>query len=100
MAKRLAEDNNLDLRLVSGSGPAGRVTKDDVTAYLERGQPAPADGPDRQAAEHREDRAVEYDARPAAPAAAAPPPPRLRRAPAAPTLLRPSPPVAPKSGCR
>ena len=73
VAKRLAEDNKLDLRLVSGSGPAGRVTKDDVTAYL--GQQSSSVGPDRQAAEHREDRAVEYDAPPAAPAAAPPPRP-------------------------
>ena len=83
VAKRLAEDNKLDLRLVSGSGPAGRVTKDDVTAYLDRGQPAPAGASDRQAAEHREDRAVEYDSRPAA--LTAPPAPRPVAPPSAPS---------------
>ncbi len=40
LAARVAQDNKLDLQQVTGSGPGGRVTKDDVTSYL--GQPAPA----------------------------------------------------------
>ena len=86
MAKRLAEDNNVDLRLVMGSGPAGRITKDDVANHLERSQEAPAtaDALSRQKLEHAEDRAVEYDSRPAPTA-----PPATPTAPA-----RPTPPVA------
>ena len=95
VAKRLAEDNKLDLRLVTGSGPAGRVTKDDVTTYLERGQAvAPASAPSPQAAEHAADRAVEYSSRPSAPAASVPAAP----APAAPP--RPAPPAAPEPSGR
>ena len=42
LAARLAEDNKLDLQQVKGSGPGGRVTKDDVTAYLGQSVPPPA----------------------------------------------------------
>lgn len=42
LAARLAEDNKLDLQQVKGSGPGGRVTKDDVTAYLGQSVPPPS----------------------------------------------------------
>ncbi len=42
LAARLAEDNKLDLQKVVGSGPGGRVTKDDVTSYLGQSAPPPA----------------------------------------------------------
>lgn len=52
---RLAQENNLDLSLVKGSGEGGRITKKDVLAYLARretsaapapvGQPAPWETP-------------------------------------------------------
>jgi len=42
LAARLAEDNKLDLQQVKGSGPGGRVTKDDVTSYLGQSAPPPA----------------------------------------------------------
>lgn len=41
LAARLAEDNKLDLQKVVGSGPGGRVTKDDVTSYLGQSAPSP-----------------------------------------------------------
>ena len=41
LAARLAEDNKLDLQQVKGSGPGGRVTKDDVTSYLGQSAPPP-----------------------------------------------------------
>ena len=34
LAKRLAEEQGVDLRLVKGTGPGGRITKEDVEAYL------------------------------------------------------------------
>lgn len=34
LARKLAEDKGYDLRLISGSGPGGRVVKDDVEAYV------------------------------------------------------------------
>ena len=39
LAQALASDNKVDLALVRGTGPAGRITKEDVTGYL--GQSAP-----------------------------------------------------------
>ncbi len=37
VAGRLAKEHAVDLAQVNGSGPGGRITKDDVAAYLERG---------------------------------------------------------------
>jgi len=34
LARRLARDNQVDLRQVRGTGPAGRIVKEDVEAYL------------------------------------------------------------------
>ncbi len=34
LVRRIAKDNNLDLSLISGTGPGGRITKDDAFAYL------------------------------------------------------------------
>ncbi|MGB9586513.1 MAG: E3 binding domain-containing protein, partial [Anaerolineales bacterium] len=34
LARRLAQEANLDLKFISGSGPHGRITKADVEAYL------------------------------------------------------------------
>jgi len=34
MARKLARENNIDIALVSGTGPAGRVTKNDVLSYV------------------------------------------------------------------
>lgn len=41
VARRIAEERDLDLRQVTGSGPGGRIRKADVEAFIERG-PAPA----------------------------------------------------------
>ena len=45
-AKRVAKEHNVDLSKVKGSGPGGRVQKEDVLAYIEaskvKGQPAVA----------------------------------------------------------
>ena len=62
LVRKMAKEHDLDLRQVPGSGSAGRITKDDVVSYLEKG--APATSPK------------------ATPAAAAPPAPA--KAPAAP----------------
>jgi pyruvate dehydrogenase E2 component (dihydrolipoamide acetyltransferase) len=37
VAKRIAEENNLDLSLIKGSGPGGRIVKRDVTQLIETG---------------------------------------------------------------
>jgi 2-oxoisovalerate dehydrogenase E2 component (dihydrolipoyl transacylase) len=39
--RKLVQDNNLDLSQIAGTGPGGRVTREDVQAYL-ASKPAPA----------------------------------------------------------
>jgi pyruvate dehydrogenase E2 component (dihydrolipoamide acetyltransferase) len=62
IVRRLAQENNLDLSRIEGTGPAGRIVERDVRAALERGD-AKADG-----------RAAEAEAPEAAPAPPAPEP--------------------------
>ena len=46
LVRKIAKDNNLDLRQVSGTGSAGRITKEDILGYLAKGAPtAPASKP-------------------------------------------------------
>ena len=68
LVRKIAKDNNLDLTQVSGTGAGGRITKTDVTSFLEKhsagtGAPvaAPASAPAPQPAA--------VPAKPAAPAA-------------------------------
>jgi pyruvate dehydrogenase E2 component (dihydrolipoamide acetyltransferase) len=42
LVRRIAKENNLDLRKVKGSGSAGRITKEDVLAYLAGGDTSKA----------------------------------------------------------
>jgi pyruvate dehydrogenase E2 component (dihydrolipoamide acetyltransferase) len=42
LVRRIAKENNLDLRKVKGSGSAGRITKEDVLSYLAGGGAAKA----------------------------------------------------------
>jgi 2-oxoisovalerate dehydrogenase E2 component (dihydrolipoyl transacylase) len=42
--RRLAEEHDIDPSRLEGSGEGGRVTRDDVLAFLERRQAAPGDG--------------------------------------------------------
>jgi 2-oxoisovalerate dehydrogenase E2 component (dihydrolipoyl transacylase) len=45
LVRRLAEEHQVDLSGIRGTGMGGRITKDDLLSYLaERGQPAPAVG--------------------------------------------------------
>ncbi|HEX7049617.1 MAG TPA: dihydrolipoamide acetyltransferase family protein [Longimicrobiales bacterium] len=64
VVRRIAAEHGVDLSEVPGTGQAGRVTKQDIMAFLEQRQAAPA--------------------APAAPAPAAPAAPAAPRAPAAP----------------
>jgi 2-oxoisovalerate dehydrogenase E2 component (dihydrolipoyl transacylase) len=40
--RKRARDAGVDLRAVAGSGPAGRITQDDLSAYLDNGGSSPA----------------------------------------------------------
>ena len=47
LVRRLAKEHNVDLRMVSGTGQGGRVTKEDIQAFIERqktGAPTPTMG--------------------------------------------------------
>lgn len=42
VAKRVAEENNVDLSKVEGTGPSGRVTKEDVEVHIQKEAARPA----------------------------------------------------------
>ncbi len=42
LVRKIASEHNVDLRQVQGSGAGGRVTKDDILAFVERAKTAPA----------------------------------------------------------
>lgn len=53
LARRMAEDAGVDIARIEGSGPGGRVVKNDVQAVIDAGGPEPeeaAETPDRAAA--------------------------------------------------
>ena len=41
LVRKLASEHNVDLRQVAGSGAGGRVTRDDILAFVERAKTAP-----------------------------------------------------------
>jgi len=42
LAKKLAQERGVDLHLIKGTGPSGRITKEDVEAFLGTKEPPPA----------------------------------------------------------
>jgi pyruvate dehydrogenase E2 component (dihydrolipoamide acetyltransferase) len=66
LVRKIAKENNVDLGQVSGTGSAGRITKDDILGHLEGGAKPAAPAATAPAA-----------SKPAAPAAAAPLPGEL-----------------------
>ncbi|MEK7424542.1 MAG: dihydrolipoamide acetyltransferase family protein [Actinomycetota bacterium] len=86
VVRRLVADNGLDVDAIAGTGPGGRITRDDVLDHIDRvgaGQPAPA--------------TAQVIAPPAAPAAPAAPPQPVPAPVAAPEVTPAAPvtPVAP-----
>ncbi|HEX9565033.1 MAG TPA: dihydrolipoamide acetyltransferase family protein [Gemmatimonadaceae bacterium] len=49
LVRRMAAEHGVDIASLSGSGVAGRVTRNDLTAYLESGAAAPASRPSMHA---------------------------------------------------
>jgi pyruvate dehydrogenase E2 component (dihydrolipoamide acetyltransferase) len=49
LVRRLAEEHQLDLSEIQGTGTGGRITKKDVMAYIDSGRTAPAEAPAAQA---------------------------------------------------
>ncbi len=87
VAQRVAVEHDLDIRSIKGSGPGGRVTKEDVLAHLKRAaansQPSPGVAPQPAAPAPPSATASVPTARPPAAGTAAAPPPVARPAPAA-----------------
>jgi pyruvate/2-oxoglutarate dehydrogenase complex dihydrolipoamide acyltransferase (E2) component len=74
VVRRMAEEHDLDLSQIEGSGRRGRVTKKDVLAYLrERGEGPAVGAPDEEPKLHMESPYREAPAPAEAEAAAAPP---------------------------
>ena len=45
LVRKLAAENNVDLRQVQGTGGGGRITKEDIAAFIERAKSAPRPAP-------------------------------------------------------
>ena len=101
--RRLVREHGIDVSQLAGSGAAGRVTRDDVLAFIERAGASATTAPAQAAAEPTvaaEAAPAPAAAQPAAPAAAtAQPaaPPAPARAPA-PSFTAPAPLAAPTGG--
>ena len=104
--RRLVREHGIDVSQLAGSGAAGRVTRDDVLAFIERGGTSPTAAgaqADSQPAAATEAAPAPAAAQPAAqpaapaptqPAAATPAPPQA----AAPSFAAPAPLAAPTGG--
>ncbi len=51
IVKRLAEEHGIDLNAINGTGPGGRIVKDDITPFLTGAKPAPKAAPVQTAQE-------------------------------------------------
>jgi pyruvate dehydrogenase E2 component (dihydrolipoamide acetyltransferase) len=49
LARRLAQEHSIDLNRLTGTGPGGRITKDDVQSFLKVADAAPAAAPEAPA---------------------------------------------------
>jgi 2-oxoglutarate dehydrogenase E2 component (dihydrolipoamide succinyltransferase) len=88
LVRKIAAEHGVDIAMVTGSGAGGRVTRDDIMAYIESGA-ASAPAPTAPAPESTAPAVIETPAAPAAPAPSAPAAPVASAEPA------PSAPAAP-----
>ena len=83
LARKIASENGVDLRRVTGSGPGGRITRSDVEAALQGGAQAPAQQPKTPRAVEQA-AGVPYQAAAPGQAAQAPAAPQRQQAPVPP----------------
>ena len=50
LVRKIAREHNVNLSAIAGTGAGGRVTKEDILGYIEKGAPAAAAAPPRPAA--------------------------------------------------
>ena len=93
--RRLVREHGIDISQLTGSGAGGRVTREDVLAFVERGSAQPAAAPQAAPAPAAAPTPAEPQAAPAAPPPAAAPEPA---AAAAPRFAGPAPVPAPTGG--
>ena len=75
LVRKIAQEHNVDISKLEGTGLSGRVTKNDILSYIESG--APATAPAAPAAPRRPEAPAAAPAAPSVPAELpAPPPPR------------------------
>jgi len=79
LVRKIAQEHGVDISKIAGTGSGGRVTKEDILAYIEKGVPAAAPAPAAPAPA------------PAAPAPATPAAPAAPSIPAAPPAAPPAP---------
>jgi 2-oxoglutarate dehydrogenase E2 component (dihydrolipoamide succinyltransferase) len=74
LVRKIAKEHQVDLRQVPGTGSTGRITKDDILQYVEKGGAAKASAAAPQPAAAQPAAAAPKPAAPAAPAAPGPQP--------------------------
>jgi len=93
VAQRVAAEHDLDIRKVPGSGPGGRITKEDVLGFLDQERSAAPAKPGPQVAEPERTAPPQKPATPSAPAERPAPTPRASapaEKPAMPAQLAPT----------
>jgi pyruvate dehydrogenase E2 component (dihydrolipoamide acetyltransferase) len=73
IVKRMAEEHGLDLNAIVGTGPGGRIVKDDVLPFITGGKAAPKAAPSTSAAQSESKPAAAQSAPATAPASGAAP---------------------------
>ncbi|MGQ9893689.1 MAG: dihydrolipoamide acetyltransferase family protein [Roseiflexus sp.] len=91
LARRLAREHGIDLRQVRGSGPAGRIVKEDIEAYLTARGSTPTPAPVSPPAPAPASAPVSPPAPAPAPAPVSPPTPAPAPAPVSPPTPAPAP---------
>jgi 2-oxoglutarate dehydrogenase E2 component (dihydrolipoamide succinyltransferase) len=72
LVRKIAKEHNVDIAQIRGTGIAGRVTKDDILGYIDKGSGARQEGQDRRDSQEGAGRAEGQAAKPASVSGAPP----------------------------